>query len=408
MSQNHFTGWKKTIIDLDDRIPLILVGVILGLIAYTGGEYLHLHVQHLLHHHVTHFVANHALMWIFFAYLGNEITLKAIAQAGKFVGLATLGGMVVPPVCAYLLTGNVYIAIGAAATDVAFSVGASKVLTGGRRVLVLMTTALLILAVGDDLGGIAIMAGMYATGIDQFWLFAEVLVLAFTFFCGERGVVDFKVQESGKPDTLRHYQWVVEIRSPLFWWGLAVVNTVVLYMAGVEWILGGCLAFVMAPPSVQHRIERVLKPIIPIVLLVFGTVNGAIDLLAPASWGWITAGCFLGGMFGKQIGVMTGGLIGRAWCRRSGDEVYGRMPLPQVYALAVLASVNGTVAIFFVAMAFTKGYITPEQAAQATLGYFLTVPAVYMQAIVLKTIGIVKDVPEFQPEEEHPSDALAA
>jgi len=393
------SGWKNRIVEWDNRFPLILVGVLIGLISYTGGELLGAHAHHVLHSHSAHFVSNHLLMWIFFAFLGNEITLKAITQAGKFVGLATLGGMIVPPIAAYLLTGNIYIAIGAAATDVAFSVGASKMLTkGDAKILTLMVTALLILAVGDDLGGIGIMAGMYTSEVSQGWLMAEVFVLAFTYFCGERGVVPFYIQEAGKPDTRKNYEWVVVINSVGFWWLLAAANTFVLYMAGVEWILGGCLAFLMAPPSVQHRIEHVLKPVIPLVLLVFGTVNGAIDILAPESWGLITAGCLFGGMLGKQLGIFGGGMLGRAWCRNDHGVKYAKIPTRQIYALAMLGSCNGTVAIFFVAMALSKGKITDVEAAQATLGYFLTVPAVYLQAMVVKTLGLVRDVPDFQPD----------
>ena len=394
------SGWKNTITEWDNRFPLILVGVLIGLIWYTTGEHAGAHAHHVLHSHGAHFVSNHLLMWIFFAFLGNEITLRSITQAGKFVGLATLGGMLVPPILTYLFTGNIFIAIGAAATDVAFSVGASKMLTkGDAKVLSLMVTALLILAVGDDLGGIVIMAGMYTSDVSQGWLMTEVFVLAFTYFCGERGVVDFTVQESGKPDTKRHYQWVVEIRSVCFWWLLAAANTYVLYMAGVEWILGGCLAFLMAPPSVQHRIEHVLKPVIPLVLFVFGMVNGAIDVLAPASWGLMTAGCLFGGMLGKQLGIFGGGTLGRHWCRNDQGVKYAAIPTRQIYSMAMLGSCNGTVAIFFVAMALAKGKITEVEAAQATLGYFLTVPAVYLQAMVVKALGLVQDVPEFQPDE---------
>lgn len=400
-------GWKNLITEWDNRFPLILVGVLIGLISYTGGEFLGAHAHHALHSTTAHFVSNHLLMWIFFAYLGNEITLKAIAQAGKFVGLATLGGMIVPPITAYLMTGNAYIAIGAAATDVAFSVGASKILTkGDAKVLTLMVTALLILAVGDDLGGIVIMASMYTSNISQGWLMAAVFVLAFTYFCGERGVVDFKIQEAGKPDSLKHYQWVVEIRSVMFWWLLAAANTFVLYMAGVEWILGGCLAFLMAPPSVQHKIEHVLKPVVPLVLLVFGAVNGAIDVLAPASWGLITAGCLFGGMLGKQIGIFCGGMLGRFWCRKDDGVKYAKIPTQQIYAMSMFGSCNGTVAIFFVAMALSKGKISEAESAQATLGYFLTVPAVYLQAFVVKYLGLVQDAPEFQPDPETSGESL--
>ncbi len=401
-------GLGGLIVRLDNRMPFILIGVLIGCLGFTQGEHFHIEWVHLAHHPTVHVVVNDYLMWLFFLYLGVELTVGAVVNAGKFAGLATLGGMVVPPALTYLLTNNMYLAIGAAATDVAFSLGASKLYTRGERtILSLLVTALLILAVGDDLGGIIIMGAMYAENVKGEWLAVEAILLVFTYFCGERGVVDFKVQEKEKPETLRHLQWVVEIKAPSFWLILALLNTFVLALAGVHWVLGGCLALIMAPPSVNTAFARVLKPLIPLVLLVFGAVNGAIDLLAPGSWGPLTWGCFVGGMLGKQIGVFSGGMLGRWWSRQSDNpDAYARMPLGQVYGLAVFASVNGTVAIFFVATALSKGYVTPEQAAQATLGYFMTVPAVYLLALLLKPLGIIKDDLAFQPELEDVQESL--
>ena len=85
---------------------------------------------------------------------------------------------------------------------------------------------------------------------------------------------------------------------------------------------------------------------------------------------------------------------------------FNNRPVGQVYGLALFGSCNGTVAIFFVAMALTKGFITTEVAAQATLGYFLTVPAVYLQTLVAgKLFGIIRDDPDFQPDPNGNSEA---
>jgi len=402
MYEHAYAGWKKKVVDLDNRVPFILIGVLLGLLSYTVGEQMHWHWPHVLHSESVHKFSNEWLMMIFFGYLGLEISLSQVQKAGKFVACATIGGMVFPPLLCWVLTRNVYVALGAAATDVAFSLGAAKLITrGDARVLKLLVVALLLLAIGDDLGGIALMAAVYAASVSVAWLFVELGVFIFTYFCGEKGVIDVKFQEKGKPDTLKHIEIDVEAKSPSLWVALAFANTVVLAMAGIEWVLGPCLAFIMAPPSVNHRLGHLLKPFIPLVLLVFGTVNGAIDILNSDMWGLLTAGCFFGGMLGKQIGVFSGGLIGRKICEKSDpDDQYAKMPLSQLYGLALFASVNGTVAIYFVTTAFKNGKIDDLQAAQATLGYFLTVPAVYVQTLIVKALGIIQDTPAFQPEEE--------
>ncbi len=404
MHAKEYFGWKKRVVDADNFIPLILAGVAFGMIAYTVGELLHWEWVHLFHSKVAHVVANEFIMWIFFAYLGLELFIREIIQAGKFAGCATFGGMVIPPLITaglmYLLLGEInwYIAVGAAATDVAFSLGAAKLITKGKpSILALLVTSLLILAVGDDLGGIGIAAGLYAENISEFWLAVEVFVFAFTFFCGERGVIDFKLQQKDKPETLKHWQWVVEIQSVAFWVFLGFLNTFVLWRAGVHWILGGCFAFIMAPAMVKEQLLYFIKPFVPLVLIVFGAVNGAINILDPKSWGLMTLATFIGGMYGKQGGIFAFGMLGRSWSKKSGS-IYGKIPIGQVYGLSLFGSANGTVAIFFVASALANGFCSNEYASQAILGYFLTVPAVYVQTLIAKWLGIIKDDPAFQEE----------
>jgi len=411
LSTSKHTGLAGIIVDSDNKLPWILPGVLIGIFLFTLGSQIDWHLPHLLHDPRVHAFSNEWLIWLFFGYLGLEISVSKLIRAGKFAGMATLGGVIIPPILAYVLTGNVYIAAGAMATDVAFSLGAMKVITkGSEGILVLLGISLMILAVGDDMGGVGALAGIYATPVYS-WLGVEVIVLLFAYFCGERGVITFrhrKVDEKGNPlGGVERRQWLIEISSPAFWIILSVVNSLVLKMAGVEWILGGCLVFIFAPHGVKETLIHMIKPLIPIVLFVFGVVNGAIDILDPNAWTWLTFGCFFGGMFGKQIGIFFGGLLGR---RLSRGTKFGNVPTPQIYALALWGSCNGTVAIFFVAMAFKAGFIDPTQAAQATLGYFLTVPAVYAQTFILKATGKLKDIPEFQPEADtapmHTSEEL--
>jgi hypothetical protein len=399
-----YTGWRKAITQMDNKIPFIAIFALIGMIVYTVGEHFHVHAVHHLHNHTLHAVANHWGMWLFFAYLGLEIKLEDIRRAGTFVLFAIVGGMVVPPLFTLALVGSVYIAIGSAATDVAFSLGGAKLIQGGKStVLSLLVASLLLLAVGDDLGGVAIMTGMYAGDrLHLGWLALEIIILTLGFFLGEGGKFQLRRRPQGT-DEVHVEDLDVVLTGKGFWLGLAVANTIVLYLAGIEWILGGCLLFIFAPSGVKDDFIKTMTPFIPIVLALFGLVNGSINLADSANWGKITAGCFIGGMFGKQIGIFVFGLIGRA---KSKGTLYGRIPLRQIYGLAMLASVNGTVAIVFINTGLSNGMIDPAQGQQAILGFFLTVPAVYIQAVIAK--AWLKDDPGFQPDGHFEGDPIEA
>lgn len=402
------TGWAKWVVEKDNKLPFILIGVAIGALVYTLGEKMHWHWPHLLHNEWVHFASNHVGMWFFFTFLGLEITISSLKKAGRFAGLATLGGMVFPPLFCYALTGNWYIAIGACATDVAFSLGAAKVVSkGDSKIYALLVSALLILAVGDDLGGVVVLAGLYASGIAMSWLVSGLISMVIGYFTGERGVITifYELDDDG---VRRKIDFLIQVKSVVYWIIFGIINTAILYFAGVEWLLGGCLVYIFAPPEVKHRLEHVLAPFIPLILMFFGMVNGAIDVLDPKVWGIITLGSFVGGMGGKQLGIFFGGLAGRAWARKGEGDVYANIPTSQIYGLSLFASCNGTVAIFFVAMGAAKGFIGSEAAAQATLGFFLTVPAVYLITFILVGMGILKDDPNFQPSEEPEIDPLFA
>ncbi|MBT4119473.1 MAG: hypothetical protein HOG89_03115 [Candidatus Peribacter sp.] len=407
----EYTGWRKKIIDRDNKVPLITWAVAASMILYTlGDQFFDWHWVHGLHSHLADEIANEYVMWAFFFYLGLELLIREIISAGKFAGCATAGGMIGPPVLTFCLMfmfldeTNWRIALAASATDVAFAIGASKFVTkGAKGALVLLMTALLMLAVGDDLGGIVAAACVYVTAISIFWLCVEGLMFVFTYFCGERGTVPGRIQDKGQPETRRAIELVVEIENWKFWIFLAIANTFILKAAGVHWVLGGCFAAILASGVAKEKLIYMLKPIIPLLLVVFGFINGAINVLDPNSWGAMTFVCFAGGMFGKQIFVGLGALLGRWWSGKGKKSVYVNVPNSQIYGLALFSSVNGAVAIFFVKMALKNEYCTDVDAQQAILGFFLTVPAVYIQAWVVGKLGLIKECPDFQPE--HPDEA---
>jgi hypothetical protein len=376
-------GWRGFVVQSDDKVPWILWGVLIGMFLFTTGELLGMHFQHYFHHEIPHFLTNHMGMLYFFAFLGLEVTIKKLKAAGRFVIFATIGGMIIPPLCAYALTQNFYIALGACATDVAFSLGAWKMAKGTREDgLKFVYTALLILAVGDDLGGVMMLAAFYATAVTGGWLIFGLMNMIFSYACGEKGEFTVKwvpMNLSGEELTeWKATKFNVLIEKKWFWILFAAANCGIMWAAGVEWILGACLIFILAPDKVKEELIHMMKPFIPIILFFFGGVNGAINVFDLNNWGWITAGSAIGGFGGKIIGIFGGGMLGR-WQTKKKDpnNDYANIPTRRIAALALFGAANGTVAIFFVSMGAARGFIEAGDAKQAILGYFLTVGIVY-------------------------------
>lgn len=388
---------------VENLIPIVLIGMLVSATGFTMLEsvnrQLHMHIElhHYLHDELFHYFALHQVMWVFFCYLGLEIRIKTLISAARISLPTVLGGMVVPVGLTYLLTQNVYIALGAAATDVAFSIGALNMARGtSETILRIVYAVLLLVGVGDDMAGVALAVAVYTNVIVWEWAYGAGFTIYGAFHIGERGYEDDISERLDEyrnpiPGTLEMRRKHIENLSVPVWVGLSVLNSLTLWLAGVEWLLGGCLVLIFAPEKIKHQVGEWLKPWVAVLLFFFGLAAGAIDLLDPTNWGWMTFATFVGGMFGKQIGIGGGALIGRYWTKlRDPDSEFASMTLQEIYALAVFASVNGTVAIFFVTLGAQKGLIPPDHAAQGTLGYFLTVPAVYIQAFVGSKIGYLR------------------
>lgn len=400
MSHGTYHGWRKWVLDTNGKMPFLALAVIAGLMVYTAGVNLGYEMEWMRGHFAKKAAAG--AIFIFFCYVGAELHIREIIQAGRFVLAAMLGGMAVPPLVTYALVGDWWIALGASATDVAFSVSAGGILATSSE-LVLLMKSLMMLAVGDDLGGVAVMALVYAHSPALVWLAFLLIVIGFSIISGQKGWIPITLRKQRPNGNYKYWTGDLDIRvkSITFWVLLALANTYVCYMAGVEWVLGGCLVLIFATETATDQIAHRLAPYVPLVLIIFGFVSGAINLLNPENWGPITWGCLVGGMGGKHLGIFGGGLIGRWWARKKQTDKpnpYARIPMAQIFGLAMLAAVNGTVAIFFVQTALANGRITEVAAAQAILGFFLTVPAVYVETLIMKKLGFLRDVPGFMPE----------
>jgi hypothetical protein len=380
----------QAIYEADNKVPFILISVIVGALHYTIAEYFGLTYHHAIHTDGVHFAANHVAIWIFFAGLGAHIKLQEVQEGGFVIGSAIVGGMVIPPLLVWVLTDNFWLSLGAMATDVAFSVGAAKIAkAGNKKVLAAAFTGLIILAVGDDLGGVLAMAGVYSEAVYFVIIIAILLVIMLSWVIGVLEAVIEQAHEANVMVWKRSHQFLF---SGWFWIGLAVVSTILLAQAKVEWVLGACLVLIAAPMRIKKVVECTLKPIVPLALLLFGFVSGSLDLLAEESWGWITAATFMGGMLGKIGGIFSFGLVGMQLAKRwQPNSKYLSMSKRDLFAISHFASANGTVAIFFVVTALNKGVVTSVEAQQAILGYFLTVPAMYAIMFILKAVNFYQE-----------------
>ena len=81
---NETQGFLAKVGKLDNKLPLIVIGLITGAMAYTLGEKMGTHAHHALHHKAVHFVGNDLALWFFFAFLGLEISISSVLKAGKF------------------------------------------------------------------------------------------------------------------------------------------------------------------------------------------------------------------------------------------------------------------------------------------------------------------------------------
>ena len=377
----------KKIADADEAVPFIAVGVVLVAVLFTLGSHLDWHWIHALHSHTYDLIAKEVCIWIFFTGMGIHISLGQIVQGGRVAGSSMVGGVIVPVALTYALTGNVYFAVAAMATDVAFSVGAFRAITKPDTLLLLFSV-LMMLAIGDDVAGVITAASMFAKDVNLLYVGLYFVLIGAAFVAGKN--------------------WQVE--HPLFWLFAAMVGTGLLALAHVHWTLGGCGLMIVAPEGTKHKINLVFRGLVPLSLLIFGTAAGAIDLRpSSGAWGTYTLLAFIGGHVGKMVGIPLIGYLGCLWDKRQrrkypSDEdfkenhPFASLPKEQLLLLGVLAAANGTVAIYFLEMAYGGGFITSEMYLQGKVGFFLTIPAVYLEVAVMKLLGwFQEDDPNFVP-----------
>jgi NhaA family Na+:H+ antiporter len=317
-----------------------------------GPESLHLHLT-------TGTWAEDGLLALFFFVAGMEVKRELLV--GELAGarqaalplFAAVGGMVVPALVAIAASGGDALDGGAwaipVATDIAFALGilaiAGSALPGGVRVL------LLSMAVIDDLIAIALIAILFTSGLEGWWLAGGVLFCA-TYWLAHR----FRIE----------YAWLL--------WLIAIGAWVCIHASGVHATVAGIALGLLTPvikregesQSQARRFEHRLHPISAgICVPLFALAAAGIPLAAAsdALHDPIAIGVVAGLLLGKPIGIMLG-----AWT--SVRLRLGALPdsigWADVLPVAMLGGIGYTVSLLIAHLAFDD-IASQEEASVAVL-----------------------------------------
>ena len=394
---------------LDDKVPWVILSLLaaIGLTSYTEGW--------LGWHGISAFSTNTFVAWvakylcimIFLAILGLEIDLIDLKSSGPFILLGILGGLLVPGLLTWYLTGKFYIGLAATATDVAFAVSIFGLVVRGKKILQLIFGALLGITVGDDLVGVMFAAAAFTKGIDGVGLCVIGLHIYQMWKLGIHGVEDIYIKIFGPnrevlPDDdpnleiLEGQKNVIE-NNPWKWLLASAFLSALLAATGIKWILGPCITLIAAPKGVKQRLYDILRPAQPWILAVFGFVSGTMNVAKPALWADpMLYKVALGGNLGKITGIFLFGLLARQILQKlAPNNIWARVPIWQIWLLAFFCSPNGTVIILFVGMAETAGKVDPSLAIIAKMGFILNLFISLSVVFILRFF--VKENPNFLP-----------
>jgi NhaA family Na+:H+ antiporter len=341
---------------------------------------------------------NDVLMAFFFFVVGLEIKREVVLgrlrdpKAAALPVVAAVGGMVVPAIIYVMLVwGEGGQALNGwavpTATDIAFSVGVLSIL--GKRVSAGGKLFLLALAIADDVGAIAIIALFYSESLRWDWLTWGILGLVIVGIAGRVGIrartfyvpmaiaVWFCVHEAGVHPTLAAVAlaFITPARpmysaEELYERGGRILNSFPRHIvtahqreeADHQILTLAEVARESVAPLARNE-HRLLAWSSFLVLPLFALANAGVSvggdlsqMLEP-----VAMGTALGLVVGKTVGisVFTWLAVKLGW---------GRMPEGvtglHVVALAAVAGIGFTVAIFVSSLAF----VDPAMTDQAKLG----------------------------------------
>ena len=319
-----------------------------------------------------HYVINDLAMALFFAVAGKEVWEATALKRGALRGpkafaplIATAGGMA-GPVTVYLLGALLIgqfaeLAHGWAiptATDIAFSYLVGRVVFGARHPAV---TFLLMLAIVDDAAGLVILAIFYPSGpLAPAWLLVSLGAAVGVWLLANRLP---RMLDRGDP--ARPVSKIVERLGAIPYVIAGAISWYAFQEAGIHPALG-LLPIVPTIPHAEmdfglfaeteddrtdllNRMEHALKPVVQVVLFLFGLANAGVEFSAmgPATW-LVLAGLVIG----KPLGIFLFGWIA---AKPMGLGLPRGMRLADLFVLGCVAAIGFTVSLFVAGVAFEYG-----------------------------------------------------
>lgn len=382
-----YVVWKR----MEEYSLLLLLGALLALFwgnlspdsyhafvetpLWTGGPIGGLHVGpdgHAERVLTLHYLINDVLMALFFALAGKEVWEATALRRGALRGskalsplVATAGGMI-GPVAVYLLGAAVIGQLGAlahgwaipTATDIAFSYLVGRIVFGAGHPAV---TFLLMLAIVDDAAGLVILAIFYPTGpLQPAWLLVSAAAAVGVWFFANRLPRMRDGEDPARPASRRAERlgaWPYVLAGAVSWYAFQ--------QAGIHPALGLLPIIPTIPhaeidfglfaeeedtgPDLLNRIEHALKPVVQVVLFLFGLANAGVEFSAvgPATW-LVLAGLVIG----KPLGIFAFGWVA---ARPLGFGLPDGMRLTDLFVMGCVAAIGFTVALFVASVAFEYG-----------------------------------------------------
>ena len=321
------------------------------------------------------FLINDILMALFFAIAAKEVWEAVALKSGSLRGkkaltplIATAGGMTGPVVVflglAYFVWPSTFndVAHGWAiptATDIAFSYLVGRLVFGAGHPAVRF---LLLLAIADDAGGLAILAIFYPSGeLAPVWLLLSLAVALAVFFLFNWLPVRLDRGSPLRPASTwvrRHLSvWPYAIAGGLSWYGFqrAGIHPALGLLPIVPTIPHADRAFGVFAEAEQHlrdllnEMEHALQVPVEIVLFFFGLANAGVALSSVSE---PTALVMLGLLLGKPLGILSFGWVAARILRLG---LPAGMRTADLVVVGCVAAIGFTVALFVASVAFESG-----------------------------------------------------
>ena len=299
-----------------------------------------------------HFFANDIFMVLFFGIAGKEVSESFLPggalsslQKASMPMVGTLGGVVVPIGTFFALSfalglpGEVIEGAWAvpAATDIAYAWLFAGLIFGRGHPAV---TFLLVLAIVDDMIGMAIIATYYTANPAPMWL---LLVLVGMVLC-----------EVMRRVGVKNFWPYLLVGGPLAWLGLfnagvhasLALVPIIPFMPHAERDAG---LFVEDDDAhdTMHDFEEIFAPVVDVGLFMFGFANAGVVLTGEALTGSATWIIFLSLVVGKTVGIPMFCIV----AEKLGLSLPEGMKMRELPALGAIAGIGFTVALFMVAVA---------------------------------------------------------